>query len=354
MRMRGVLQQLAERRNLAANEAEEAMNEIIRGEVKPGQIAAFMVGLKMKGETYLEIAGCARAMRSSAIKVKPRKKELVDTCGTGGDGSGTFNISTAAAFAVAAAGMGVAKHGNRSVSSRCGSADVLEALGLDLSLTPSQVADCIDKVGIGFLFAPALHPAMGHAIGPRRDLGIRTIFNILGPLTNPAEAQYQVVGVYHQPLTDLIARTLNEIGVKGALVVHGYDGLDEITLTGPSHISVLKDGMVTSFDTTPEEMGLQRCDAQQLKGGSPADNAEIIRRILSGEESGPRRDVVLANAGAALLSGGRASSLLEGVNVAREVIDSGAAYRKLTDIINFSFRASQSSRTDTGLNGGVA
>jgi len=260
---------------------------------------------------------------------------LVDTCGTGGDGAGTFNISTTAAFVVAGAGQAVAKHGNRSVSRGCGSADVLKALGVNIELSPEAVAACVDRVGFGFLYAPLLHPAMKHAIGPRREMGVRTVFNILGPLTNPAGAQAQLLGVYDPKLTEVMAQVLGSLGCRAAFVVHSEDGLDELTTTAPNRVSELKDGRVNTFTLDARELGLPRAARSDLQGGSAEENAAITRAILDGEK-GPRRDVVLLNAAAALVVGGAASDLDEGLAMAAESIDSGAARAKLDALVSFT------------------
>jgi anthranilate phosphoribosyltransferase len=334
--------QILDGRSLSAEEAEHVMDEIMAGQATPAQIAGFLIALRAKGETVAEITGCARAMRRAATRVEPSSPDLIDTCGTGGDGAGTFNISTTTAFVVAGAGLRVAKHGNRSVSSRSGSADVLKALGVDLELTPDQVAACIDEVGIGFLFAPRLHPAMKYAIGPRRELGVRTIFNILGPLTNPANAQVQLLGVYDPALTEVLARVLQELGSRAAYVVHGHGGLDELTTTGPNRISRFGVGdhadEVITETLDPRDLGLGLAGQDDLKGGEPEENALITLAILSGSDQGPRRDVVLLNASAALLVGGKASDLAEGIARAAESIDSGSARRQLDSLITLSQR----------------
>ncbi|UCC90036.1 MAG: anthranilate phosphoribosyltransferase [Anaerolineales bacterium] len=273
-----------------------------------------------------------------------RAEALVDTCGTGGDGAGTFNISTTAALVVAGAGQPVAKHGNRSISSRCGSADVLEALGVNLDLTPAQVAACVDEVGIGFLFAPKLHPAMRHAIGPRRELGMRTIFNLLGPLTNPANAAVQVLGVYDAALTESLAQVLGTLGSKAAFVVHGAGGLDELTTTGPNRVSVLRNGRVETHTLDPANLGFPRAYPADLQGGDAQENAAITRGILSGQLNGARRDVVILNAAAALVAGGRASTLQKGMDLAKQSLDSGAAQRVLAHLIEFTRMAGQPSQ----------
>jgi anthranilate synthase/phosphoribosyltransferase len=339
--VRGALGRVILGHDLSEAEAESAMNQIMAGEATPAQIGAFLAALRMKGETVDEITGCARAMRRSAVRVRPQRPDLVDTCGTGGDGTGTFNISTTTAFVVAGAGLGVAKHGNRSVSSQCGSADLLEALGINLALSPGQVAQCIDEVGIGFLFAPQLHPAMKHAIGPRREMAVRTIFNVLGPLTNPASAQRQLMGVYDPDLTNVLANVLGKLGAQAALVVHGADGMDELSTTGINYLSYLEEsvgaerGVVRDLQLDPAELGLPSARLEDLQGGSAEDNAAITREVLTGK-SGPQRDVVLLNAAAALLAGGRAADLADGLQLAAVSIDSGAAMGKLDAMVRFS------------------
>ena len=321
--------------DLTLAEAREVMREIMRGEATQAQIGAFLTALRMKGETVDEIAGCAQAMRESAIPVKPNRNQLVDTCGTGGDGSGTFNISTTVAFVAAGAGLAVAKHGNRSVSSRCGSADLLQALGVNLELAPEQVAQCIDEVGIGFLFAPKLHPAMKYALAPRQEIGLRTIFNILGPLSNPAQAKRQLLGVYHSDLTELMAEVLLALGAEHAFVVHGADALDELSVTGQNKISRLHNGHIETYYLDPQDLGLPRAKLSDLAGGSVEDNAAITRALLAGG-NGPKRDVILLNAAAVLIAGGKASSFSEGLKLAAEAIDNGSAQRKLHQLVEFS------------------
>lgn len=336
------LNQLLEGQSLTMEQAEGVMAQVMTGEATPAQIAGFLIALRVKGETVAEITGCARAMRQAAVRVTPHQDSLVDTCGTGGDRSGTFNISTTTAFVAAGAGLRVAKHGNRSVSSQSGSADVLGALGVNLDLTPEQVAQCIDEVGIGFLFAPKLHPAMKYAIGPRRELGVRTVFNILGPLTNPAGAQAQVLGVYDGALTDVLASVLQALGSRAAYVVHGDGGLDELTTTGPNRISVFGvapgNGAVVTQTLDPRALGFDRAAPADLRGGDPAANAAITRAILAGEDRGAKRDVVLLNAAAALHVGGLAADLAEGVVKAAESLDSGAALDTLERLIVCSQR----------------
>jgi anthranilate synthase/phosphoribosyltransferase len=337
MSIKEAIAKVMERQDLTEVEAEAAMAQIMEGQATPAQIGAFLTALRMKGESVAEIAGCARAMRRSAVPVHPSRAEaVVDTCGTGGDGSGTFNISTTAAFVVAGAGQPVAKHGNRSVSSRCGSADVLEALGVNLELTPDQVAACVDEVGIGFLFAVKLHPAMKHAIGPRRELGVRTIFNLLGPLTNPAGAPAQVMGVYDPAWTEPLAQVLGTLGSQAAFVVHGADGLDELSTTGPNRVSALRDGRVETITLDPADLGFARARTADLSGGSAEENAVITRGILSGTLNGARRDVVVLNAAAALVAGGQSKTLREGIRQAKHSLDSGAALQTLDHLIEFS------------------
>lgn len=326
--MKEFIAKVIEGKHLSAQEAERAMGVIMSGGATDAQIAALLTALRMKGETAEEITGCARAMRAHATRVPHHQPLVVDTCGTGGDGAGTFNISTTAAFVVAGAGLPVAKHGNRSVSSRTGSADVLEALGINLDLTPEQVGRCLDEVGIGFLFAPKLHLSMKYAIGPRREMGVRTIFNLLGPLTNPAGAQAQVVGVYDARLAPVVAGALAALGTRRSLVVHGDGGLDEIALSGPSLVAEAGPEGVRTYTVCPEDLGLERAPLAALAGGDPAENAALTRAVLAGER-GPRRDVVLANAAAALVAGGAAADLRAGAAVAAESIDSGRALAKL-------------------------
>jgi len=320
--------------SLGEEEAARVMEEIMTGRATPAQMGAFLTALHIKGETVDEIVGMARVMRARAQRVHV-DGALVDTCGTGGDARGTFNISTAAAFVAAGAGAKVAKHGNRAMSSRCGSADVLEALGAKLDLTPEQVRRCIEEVGVGFIFAPSFHPAMKFASGPRREIGIRTVFNILGPLTNPAGARRQVLGVAEAALAEKMAQALLRLGCQHALVVHGEDGLDELTITGPSLVHEVRDGRIRSYTIAPEEVGLRRAGIEALRGGSPQENAAALREILRGR-AGPLRDIVLLNAGAALVVAEKAGSLREGVAMAAAAIDSGAARRCLEHFIELT------------------
>ena len=320
--------------SLSMEEASAVMQEIMEGQATPSQLSAFVTALSIKGETMDEITGLARIMRAKALRVES-DSETIDIVGTGGDRAGTFNISTTAAFIAAGAGLKVAKHGNRAASSQSGSADVLEALGVRLDLTPQQVSACLEEVGIAFMFAQAFHPAMKYVGGTRREIGIPTVFNILGPLTNPAGAQMQVLGVAREPLLEKMAGALKSLGLRHALVVHGEDGLDEITITGKTHVCELKNGQIRRYTICPEDCGLSRADAASIKGGNAADNAAILRRVLAGE-CGPQRDVVLLNAAAALMAGDKIASMLEGVALARQVLDNGKALDKLEQLISFS------------------
>ena len=323
-----LLHTLANGVDLTEDEMVSAMTQIMEGKVTDSQLAGFLTALHLKGETVAEIVGAARVMRAKAEKLDIKSTPLVDTCGTGGDGSDTFNISTASALVAAGAGVKVAKHGNRAVSSRSGSADVLKCLGVNLSANLSTVARCVEEVGIGFLFAPLMHKAMKHAAEVRKELGFRTIFNVLGPLTNPANAQAQVLGVFDAKWVQPLAEVLRDLGCGHALVVHGSDGLDEITLTGESQVAELKNGEVTSYILHPEEFGFKICDYEDLKGGTPEENAVMIQNILDGE-SGPRRDIVLLNSAAAIYVAGKADSLESGIQCAVDSIESGKAREKL-------------------------
>jgi len=322
--------------NLSEEQAHEAMMTILRGEASTPQIAAFLVGLRMKGETVAELVGFARAMRQMAqrVPVELGSEPLLDTCGTGGDGAGTFNISTVAAFVVAGAGVRVAKHGNRSISSACGSADLMDRLGIKLALDPAELARAIREVGIGFLFAPALHPAMRHAQPARLELKMRTVFNLLGPLANPAGANVQIVGAPSAAAARLMAQALAQLGLYRGFVVHGSDGLDEITTTGPTLVLEIASGAVREYTVTPDDFGLPAASAEDLRGGDAAVNERIARDILAGVR-GPRRDIVLANAAAALVAAGRARDFREGVALGADSIDSGAARRKLEELAAF-------------------
>jgi len=321
--------------DLGRVKARAVMDQIMSGGATDAQIGAFLVALRIKGETVDEIVGCAEGMREKATPIKTSRTNLIDTCGTGGDGSGTFNISTTVAFVACGAGLAVAKHGNRSISSECGSADVLAELGVNIEASPEKVGQCIDEGGIGFLFAVALHGAMKYAIGPRKELAVRTVFNALGPLTNPAGAKRQLIGVYDSDLTDKVAGVLNELGSQRAFVVHGSDGLDEITLTGPTKLSELNGGQVTTREISPGDFGLQTVAAEALSGGGAPHNAQILRAVLDGEQ-GPRRDVVLLNAAAAIAAGGLVGDMAAGIDVARESIDSGKARQALDRLVEVS------------------
>lgn len=323
--------------DLAEEEMVHCMNEVMTGGASPAQIASFITALRMKGETVAEITGAARVMREKATKVNAPEGDMIDTCGTGGDEAMTFNISTASAFVAAGCGITVAKHGGRSVSSRSGSADVLKALGVNIEAEVSRVEECLREANIGFLFAPMLHGAMKYAAPVRRELGIRTIFNILGPLTNPAGAKRQVIGVYDPTLTDTLAKVLFNLGSVHAFVVHGSDGLDEITLTGETRVTELKDSGIRTYHIRPEDLGFARCKPEDLKGGAPELNAGIILGILNGEK-GPKRDVVLLNSSAAIVAAGKANSLAEGIAVARGSIDSGAALERLERLKSITCR----------------
>jgi anthranilate phosphoribosyltransferase len=326
---------LLEGRDLSREDARAIMGSIMSGEATPAQIAGFLIALRAKGETADEIAGCAEAMREHALPVRPRRDDLVDTAGTGGDGAKTINISTAAALVAAAAGAGVAKHGNRAVSSASGSADVLEALGFRLELPAERIAQSIDELGFGFLFAPTHHPAMRHAAPVRRELAARTVFNVLGPLTNPAGARAQVVGVYAPELVRTIAEVLAQLGASRAFVVHGAGGIDELSPAGPNFVCEVVDGSVRARNIDPLEFGLERCDTGELRGGSPDENASAIRAVFAGEDGG-RRSAILLNAAGAIAAGGHAEDLREGLELARRAVDSGAARDRLEQLIAFT------------------
>jgi anthranilate phosphoribosyltransferase len=329
---------VAEGQDLSEEEASQVMTHIMEGEGLPTQIASLLTALRMKGETSQEVTGFARSMRAKALRIRAKDGEcVVDTCGTGGDGCGTFNISTAVAFVAAGGGLTVAKHGNRSVSSQSGSADVLEALGVNLALPPEKAEACLQENGLAFLFAPSFHPAMKHALGPRRDIGIRTAFNLLGPLTNPAGATIHLLGLYREDLTQMVAEVLRNLGSKAAFVVHGADHSDEISITGKTTVCQLRDGAIANYQVEPEEVGLKRASLEAIQGGTPEKNAQILRRIFRGE-AGPTRDVVLLNGAAVFMAAGKVPSLREGIQMARESIDSGQAMKKLEALIVFSQR----------------
>ncbi len=329
------IKKVVEGDDLTTEEAQEVMDLIMEGNATDAQIAALLTALRLKGETIDEITGFARCMRSKAIAVKPKAEFLVDTCGTGGDGADTFNISTTTAFVVAGAGVKVAKHGNRSVSSHCGSADVLEALGISIDLGPDMVANCIDQVGIGFLFAPQLHLAMKHVMPVRKETGIRTVFNILGPLTNPAGASAQVVGVYSDELTMIIAEVLVNLGTEHALVVHGANGLDEVSNTGRSIISEVTQKELKTYSVSPEDLGMRKAQLYEIKGGSAEENARILKDVLKGK-NGAKRDIVLLNTAAALIAADQASGWAEGIEKAVRSIDGGNAMRRLDELISYT------------------
>jgi anthranilate phosphoribosyltransferase len=333
MNIREAIEQLVNRIHLSEEEMISVMNEIMTGEATPLQVASFLTALRMKGETVEEITGAARVMREKAHRVNVRARTVVlDTCGTGGDQKGTFNISTTSAFVVAGAGVRVAKHGNRSVSSQSGSADVLGALGVKVDAPKERVEACIDEVGIGFLFAPLLHEAMKYAVQPRRDIGIRTIFNLLGPLTNPAMATHQLLGLYSGELVGPVAHVLKNLGSVRAMVVHGVEGLDEISLCGPTQVAELRDGAVQEYRIEPDALGLTRCRLEDLRGGNATESAAVVRGVLEGKK-GAARDVVLLNSGAALYVSGQAASIAEGMRLAAESIDSGRAQKKLEGLV---------------------
>ena len=324
--IREAIKKVVEGGHLTQDEAVGAMTEIMEGEATPAQVASLITALRMKGETVDEITGFVRVMREKSVKVRPKAVDLLDTCGTGGDKLNTFNISTTATFVIVGAGVTVAKHGNRAASSSCGSADVLEALGVKVDLGADQVAACIDKAGLGFMFAPAMHPAMKHAVGPRKEIGIRTVFNILGPMTNPAGAKRQVIGVFSPDLTNVMANVLCALGTQRAMVFHGMAGLDEMSTLGETKISELKDGEVRTYAVHPSDVGITPANAGDLAAGegSVADNVAGLLAVLDGEK-GPRRDIVLLNAAAALVVAGKAGDLRGGIELAAKSIDSGAA-----------------------------
>ena len=337
--IRESIQKLIDGSDLAYEEATQAMMEIMSGKATNAQIAAFLTALRMKGETVEEITAFAEVMRKNCCRIKPHVEgRLVDTCGTGGDKIKTFNVSTASAFVVAGAGVAIAKHGNRSVTSRCGSADVLERFGFDLTIEPAVVKKTIEQIGIGFMFAPAFHPAMKYAVEPRRELGIRTVFNVLGPLANPACANAQVLGVYDSKLTGTLACALKKLGCEEAMVVHGLDGLDEVSTIGKTKIAHLKEGAVETFETTPADFGIKQARFEDIQGTTPDESAEIVFKILNGYVSGndPKREMVLVNAAAGVVVGGKAEAFSDGMELARESIHSGAAYKKLKMLVKAS------------------
>ncbi len=336
MHIQEALARLLERHDLTASEMEQVMSQIMQGGATPAQIGALLMALRLKGETVAEITGAVQAMRAEAVRIRPTATVVVDTCGTGGDRKGTFNISTATAFAVAGAGLTVAKHGNRAMSGTVGGADVLEALGVKIDLEAEKVVACIDTIGIGFLFAQVFHPAMKHAAGPRRELGVRTIFNLLGPLSNPAGARHQVVGVFAPAWVEPLAEALGRLGSAHALVVHSDDGLDEISLAAPTTVAEWREGELHGYRLTPEDFGLRRCRPEDLRGGATAaEGARIVREILNGQP-GPRLDTVLLNAAAALYAADAAGSIAEALPLAHAAIRGGNARHKLEQLIQFS------------------
>jgi anthranilate phosphoribosyltransferase len=333
--IKDAIAKVADRVNLSEKEAEEVMVEIMDGAATPVQIAAYLMGLRIKGETVEEIVGSVKAMRAKAASIRVADSLVVDTCGTGGDAAGTFNISTTAAFVAAGGGLTVAKHGSRAISSRCGSADVLAALGVRIELPPQRIEECVNDIGIGFLFAPTFHGAMKHCASARQEMGVRTLLNIMGPMCNPARASFQVLGVYDQRLTELMAKVLVGLGTRHCFIVHGMDGLDELTLTDRTWVAEGKSGHVSSYFVEPKDFGLERVHPRELAGGSPQDNARITREILRGRK-GPTRDIVCLNAAPVFVACGKAKTLQEGVVLAGKVIESGAALEKLERLIAFT------------------
>jgi len=329
------LSKIVQRQNLNEEQMSKMITEIFSGNITDAQIGAMMAALATKGETFEELAGAARAMRRKALRIQVPASTVVDTCGTGGDGAQTFNISTTTAFVVAACGVTVAKHGNRSVSSQCGSADLLEALGVKLDINPEIVEEAVRDIGIGFLFAPLYHGAMRYAAKARKEVGLRSIFNMLGPLTNPAGANCQLLGVYAPELTEMFAKALQLLGAKRAFVVHGHDGLDEISVCAPTRVSELKNGLIRTYDIVPEDFFGERAKPEDLLGGNPEENAGITRAILNGER-GPKRNVVLINAAAALLAAEKAENMKDGIRLAEKAIDTGGALEKMNALVNYT------------------
>ena len=333
--MKYVIAKLIDGRDLHETEIMRAMNLIIEGEVTPAQIGSFMTALRIKGESIAEITGAAKSMRQKSTRIDVRSQVVMDTCGTGGDQSGTFNISTTVAFVVASAGVVVAKHGNRSVSSDCGSADVLEKLGVNIFADPDVVEECLQQIGIGFLFAPKLHSAMKHVSDARQEIGVRTLFNMLGPLSNPAGTKYQLLGVYDPALTEIFAGVLKNLGSQKAFVVHGLDGLDEISICAPTRISELKDGLIRTYNFDPSQVFQQTYSLEEIKGGDASQNAEILIDVLSGKQ-GPHRDIVLLNSAFALMAAEKVSTLADAIQFSEKCIDEGFSKQKLMDIIQYS------------------
>ena len=335
MDIQSAIQTVIDKKHLSDNEMRSVMQNIMTGECSDAQIAGFLVGLRSKGETVGEITAAAHVMRELASHVQINQKNLVDTCGTGGDGFNTFNISTTAAFVVAAAGGQVAKHGNRSVSSNSGSADVLEAAGVNLGLTPEQVGQCVEKIGIGFMFAPMHHSAMKHAIGPRRELGVRTLFNVLGPLTNPAGAKRQVMGVFNLDLLETLANVLKNLGSEQVMIVHSDDGMDEISISAPTNIAELKNGAIRTYKIEPDQFNIQRADISTLAVDNVDDSLKVILAVLD-NQAGPTQDIVLLNAGAAIYTAGIEDTLASGIETARQVIENGSARSKFDELVKLT------------------
>jgi anthranilate phosphoribosyltransferase len=329
------LNKIVKRENLNEEQMSQMITDIFSGNITDAQVGAMMAALATKGETFEELAGAARAMRRKALRIQTSTSTVVDTCGTGGDGAHTFNISTTTSFVVSACGVTVAKHGNRSVSSQCGSADLLEALGVKLDTAPEIVEEAVQEIGIGFLFAPLYHGAMRFAAKARKEVGLRSIFNMLGPLTNPAGANCQLLGVYAPELTEMFAHALQLLGAKRAFVVHGHDGLDEISVCAPTRISELKDGLIRTYDISPEQFFSEKAEPADLLGGNPEENAQITRNILNGEK-GPKRNVILINAAAALVAAGQAEDFKQGILMAQTAIDDGSATKKMEALIKYS------------------
>lgn len=343
--MKELLEKLINQESLSENEMENLMIKIMEGKVDPINISALLIALRIKNESVSEITGAARAMRAKAKIVDFGETDTLDNCGTGGDGLKTFNISTACSFIAAAAGIKVVKHGNRSISSNCGSADVLEALGAKIDLTPKEVKQCVDDINLGFFFAPAFHPAMKYAAPIRKTLGVRTIFNLIGPLTNPALCKYHMLGIYDGNLTSIVAQVLKNLGSKRAMVVHGNDGLDEISLTTTTKVTELKDNKILEYEINPLDYGLNLCAPEDLKGGTSKENAQIIIDIFNGKK-GPKRDIVILNSAASLYVCNKCSSLEEGIFIAKEIIDKGLALKKLDEFITLTNNLSNSSKED--------
>ncbi len=335
MDIQSAIQSVIDKKNLSNDEMRDVMQNIMTGECTDAQIAGFMVGLRSKGETVDEITAAAHVMRELASRVHINHENLIDTCGTGGDGHNTFNISTTAAFVVAAAGGRVAKHGNRSVSSKSGSADVLETAGVKLELTPEQVAQCVEEIGIGFMFAPMHHSAMKHAIGPRKELGVRTVFNVLGPLTNPAGAKRQVMGVFSHDWLETLANVLKNLGSEQVMIVHSEDGMDEISISAPTNIAELKDGEISTYKIEPEQFSMQRADISTLAVENVEDSLKMIHAVLD-NQAGPSQDIVLLNAGAAIYTAGIEDTLSAGIKSARRVIENGSARSKLDELVKLT------------------